>query len=610
MMRLVQRVQPVRVLLILTVTLGLVSGGLLMVQAFGLAKVVNSVFLEHAQLSQVKTWLWVLLGIILVRGLLTWAGQAVAARFAIRVKTDLRRQLTDQLLRLGPAWAKGEQRGELVNTAVQGIEQLQAYLAKYLPQMAFATLLPLAILGFVVTRDWLTALILGVTAPLIVFFMILVGKMAESTSQQQWQKLSLLAAQLLDVLEGLTTLKVFGRSRAQVQWLGRASEAYRMATLRTLRVAFVSAFLMELFATLSTAVVAVSLGLRLVSGRMSFATAFLVLLLTPEFYQPIRALGSEFHAGLNGVTAAGRVFDILDAQPPGLVPEGGNSAGYTGALGAGEPAGGAAAPGAGEPAGRLRPSPVPVALAPPFTVEFKRVSFTYTPGDAPALQEVSFTLYPGQTLAVVGPSGAGKSTLLDLLQGFLRPTQGEIWVNGVDLQNLPILQWRRQVSLLRQHSHVFAGTIADNLRFARPTASVQDVEQAVATAGAKDWIAQLPQGVDTPVGEGGSTLSGGQVQRLAVARALLKQAPLVLLDEPTAHLDPVTERAVQSGLDRLLVGATALVVAHRLSTVERADEILVLAHGRVVEQGTHTQLVGRKGLYHSLQLAYRGGELG
>lgn len=551
-----------------------------MIQAYGLAGVVNAVFLEHANLSHTKARMWGLVGIILVRGLLTWAGHSIAARFAIRVKMDLRRQLTDQLLRLGPAWAVGERRGELVNTAVQGIEQLQIYMAKYLPQMAFATLLPLAILGFVLTRDWLTAIILVVTAPLIVFFMILVGKMAEDASQLQWQRLSILAAQLLDVIEGLTTLKMFGRSRAQVQWLGRASDAYRMATMRTLRVAFVSTFLMELFATLSTAVVAVSLGLRLVSGQLPFATAFLVLLLTPEFYQPIRALGSEFHAGLNGVTAAGRVFDILDAQPPGLVPEPGESA-----VG-------------------------PTALTPPFTVEFREVSFTYASGYAPALQGVSFTLQPGQMLAVAGRSGAGKSTLLDLLQGFLRPTEGVILINGVRLQDLPILQWRRHVSLLRQHSHVFAGTIADNLRFAAPEASQQEVEWAASAAGVQDWIAKLPQGYDTPVGEGGTDLSGGQVQRLAVARALLKQAPLVLLDEPTAHLDPATERTVQSGLDRLLAGRTALVVAHRLSTVERADKILVLAHGRVIEQGTNAQLIAQKGLYHSLQLAYRGGELG
>lgn len=609
MMRLVRRIQPVRVLLILTVSLGLVSGGLLMVQAYGLARVVNAVFLEHANLSQVETWLWVLLGIILIRGLLTWTGQSVAAHFAIRVKTDLRRQLTDQLLRLGPAWSRGEQRGELVNTAVQGIEQLQAYLAKYLPQMAFATLLPLAILGFVVTRDWLTAIILVVTAPLIVFFMILVGKMAETTSQQQWQKLSLLAAQLLDVLEGLITLKVFGRSRAQVQWLGRASEAYRAATMRTLRVAFLSAFLMELFATLSTAVVAVSLGLRLVTGRLPFSTAFLVLLLTPEFYQPIRALGSEFHAGLNGVTAAGRVFDILDAEAPGLVPAENGSLGGGMAHGVDTSSTGYAAIGSVTP-GNSRSIAAWASLTPPFTVEFRSVSFTYAPGDAPALQGVSFTLHPGQTLAVVGPSGAGKSTLLDLLQGFLRPTQGVILVNGIPLQDHFILQWRRHVSLLRQHSHIFAGTIGDNLRFANPKANQQEVERASVAAGAHDWIVELPQGYDTLVGESGANLSGGQVQRLAVARALLKQAPLVLLDEPTAHLDPATERAVQVGLDRLLTGATAMVVAHRLSTVERADEILVLAHGRVVEHGTHAQLVERRGLYHSLQLAYRGGELG
>ncbi|MGA9173047.1 MAG: ABC transporter transmembrane domain-containing protein, partial [Thermoactinomyces sp.] len=251
--RLVGQMRVVRVLLAFTVGVGLTGGVLLILQAYYLARVVNAVFLEHAPLHQVEPWLWILFGLILIRGVLSWLSQAVAAHLAVSVKTDLRRRLIAQLLRLGPVWAAKERRGELVNTAMTGIEQLEAFLSRYLPQMALSALMPLAIFGFVLTRDSLTAIILAVAAPLILFFMILVGKAAESASARQWQQLSLLAARFLDVLEGMTTLKVFGRSRARAEWMGRASEAYRLATMRTLRVAFLSSFLLELFATLSTA---------------------------------------------------------------------------------------------------------------------------------------------------------------------------------------------------------------------------------------------------------------------------------------------------------------------------------------------------------------------
>jgi ATP-binding cassette subfamily C protein CydD len=606
--RLVGQMRVVRVLLAFTVGVGLTGGVLLILQAYYLARVVNAVFLEHAPLHQVEPWLWILFGLILIRGVLSWLSQAVAAHLAVSVKTDLRRRLIAQLLRLGPAWAAKEQRGELVNTAMTGIEQLEAFLSRYLPQMALSALMPLAIFGFVLTRDSLTAIILAVATPLILFFMILVGKAAESASARQWQQLSLLAARFLDVLEGMTTLKVFGRSRERAEWMGRASEAYRLATMRTLRVAFLSSFLLELFATLSTAVVAVTLGLRLVSGRLPFSTAFLILLLTPEFFQPLRALGSEFHAGLNGVTAAGRIFEILEAKPPGLVQDSRKSCEDLRFSCA-------SAEDLDRDSAIMRGSKGAPRIEnhygsgdEPYTIEFAHVTFTYDPELPPILHDINLTVRPGETLALVGPSGAGKSTLLDLLQGFLRPTAGEIRINGQSLGDWPINEWRRRVAVLRQHTHIFAGTVMDNLRMARPGASVDEVISAASTAKAHDWILSLPQGYDTPLGEGGYGLSGGQIQRLAVARALLKDAPLVLLDEPTAHLDPETERAVQEGISQLLAGRTVIVVAHRLSTVKKADRIVVMEDGKIVEQGSHTELMSLQGMYRRLRAAYAGGE--
>ncbi|BCU82758.1 thiol reductant ABC exporter subunit CydD [Polycladomyces abyssicola] len=606
--QLVRQIPMVRVLLAVTVGVGLTSGVLLILQAYYLARVVNAVFLEHAPLHQVSPWLWILFGLIITRGVLTWLDQAVAAHLAVRVKTDLRRRLIAHLLRLGPVWSAQEQRGELVNTAMTGIEQLESFLSRYLPQMALSALMPLAIFGFVLTRDSLTAFILAVAAPLIVFFMILIGKAAESASSRQWQQLSLLAARFLDVLEGLTTLKIFGRSKARAEWMGRASEAYRLATMRTLRVAFLSSFLLELFATLSTAVVAVTLGLRLVADRMPFFTAFLILLLTPEFFQPLRALGSEFHAGLNGVTAAGRIFEILEAKSPGLVQDGWkiqkdmrvSCASYNDIHRDLQPKQGA-----------KREPWIPThhgSRNEPFTIDFVDVTFSYDPGLPPILHDINLTVRPGETLALVGPSGAGKSTLLDLLQGFLRPTAGEILINGQALSDWPIDEWRRRMAVLRQHTHIFAGTVMDNLRLARPNASMEEVISAARTAKAHDWIVSLPQGYNTPLGEGGYGLSGGQIQRLAVARALLKDAPLVLLDEPTAHLDPETESSMQEGITRLLAGRTVIVVAHRLSTVNRANRIIVMEDGKIVEQGSQSELMAVQGMYRRLRTAYAGGE--
>ncbi len=402
--------------------------------------------------------------------------------------------------------------------------------------------------------------------------MILIGKWADHLTKKQWDIMSRMSAHFLDVLQGLTTLKIFGRSKDQVRVIARISDDFRKTTLGVLRVAFLSALVLELLATISTALVAVALGLRLVYDRIPFQEAFFLLLLAPEFYLPLRNLGSQFHAAMAGVNAANRIFEVLDLPLP--VTEG---------------LGQQACPSNGQ-----------------LHISWQNVSFTYSGTDQPALQECSFELLPGQVVALVGPSGAGKTTIAQLLLRFIEPSGGTMAVNGISLQQLGAADWRRQVAFLPQHPYLFYGTVAANIGLGRPEATLAEIEAAAKLAGADRFINELPQGYQTPVGEGGTRLSGGQAQRVAIARAFLKDAPLVILDEATTGLDPATEELVQEALSRLMRGRTVLLIAHRLSTIYQADHILVLDQGRVVEQGRHEQLLARQGLYHRLVTAYRG----
>ncbi|GBF35716.1 transport ATP-binding protein CydD [Desulfocucumis palustris] len=567
---------PVRVFLALSVGLGLGSGLLAVLQAGCLARVVNRVFLNGNNLEDVRALLGVLLGLIIFRAGLAWIGEIAAHRAAAGIKHRLRQRLLAHLLALGPVYAGGERTGELVNVLVEGIEALDAYFARYLPQLALAALLPLAVLGFVFPLDIVSGLILLFTAPLIPLFMFLIGKWAQSLSRRQWEALSLMSAHFLDVLQGLTTLKIFGRSKEQAKTIARISGNFRDTTLGVLRVAFLSALALEFVATISTALVAVTVGLRLVYARIPFEQAFFLLLLAPEFYLPLRLLGGNYHAGLAGVSAAGRIFEILDTPPP---PETKSSP----------------------------PSPVPP--GPPFRITFEDVHFSYGQGERTALQGVSFGINPGEMVALVGPSGAGKTTAAHLLLRFIEPDRGRILVNGTPLGQMPQEEWRRHIALIPQKPYLFYGTIADNIRLGRPGAALEEVMEAAVQAGGHGFILDLPRGYDTQVGEGGIRLSGGQVQRLAIARAFLKDAPLLIMDEATGGLDPVSESVILESLERLARGRTALIIAHRLHTVRRAGRIVVLESGRVAETGRHQELLEMKGIYHRLVSVYPASSL-
>jgi ATP-binding cassette subfamily C protein CydCD len=457
----------------------------------------------------------------------------------------------------------------LVNVVNEGVETLDAYFSQYLPQLALAVLVPLTILAVILPVDTLSGLVLLFTAPLIPLFMVLIGDLANTLTRRQWSTLSRMSAHFLDVLQGLTTLKIFGRSRAQIRVIAQIGERYRSTTMDVLRVTFLSALVLEWVATLSTAVVAVEIGLRLLYGRLTFEHAFFVLLLTPEFYLPLRLLGTRFHAGMAGVAAADRIFEILAIQPK--IPQ---------------PIEETQAPHGFQP---RHPSEK-------LSITFEDVHFAYR-GGQDVLKGISFSIPAGETVALVGPSGAGKSTIADLLLGFIQPQHGQILINDQPIGSIQTYNWASQVSWVSQDPYLFNASVADNIRLGDPHASQEDVIMAAKNAYAHEFVVDLPDGYHTQIGERGARLSAGQAQRLALARAFLIEAPILILDEATANLDPETTSKIQAATQILITDRTALVIAHRLNTIQNADQIVVIDQGQVAESGTHKRLLANHGLY-------------
>ncbi|MEU6550703.1 thiol reductant ABC exporter subunit CydD [Streptomyces sp. NPDC046915] len=542
--RLLRYARATRLFLVAVVGLGAIGAGLVIAQAMLIAEVVVGAFQHGRPAGELSTPLLLLAAVAAGRALVSWLTELAAHRASAAVKSELRGRLLDRAAALGPGWLSGQRTGSLVTLATRGVDALDDYFSRYLPQLGLAVVVPVAVLTRIVTEDWVSAAIIAGTLPLVPLFMVLIGWATQSRMDRQWRLLSRLSGHFLDVVAGLPTLKVFGRAKAQAESIRRITGEYREATLRTLRIAFISSFALELLATLSVALVAVTIGMRLVHGDMDLYTGLVVLVLAPEAYLPLRQVGAQYHAAAEGLAAAEDIFAVLETPVP---------AAGTGAV----------------PSGAS-------ALDAAFEVAFEGVTVRYPGRSGDAVTDVSFTLEPGETVALVGPSGVGKSTLLNVLLGFVRPDAGQVRIGGVDLAGLDPAQWRSRIAWVPQRPHLYAGTIAENVRLARPGADDEAVRRALRDAGALEFVDALPEGVATVLGEDGAGLSAGQRQRLALARAFLADRPVLLLDEPTAALDGATEADVVAAVRRLAVGRTVLLVVHRPALLEVADRVVRL----------------------------------
>lgn len=529
-------------------------------QTWSVAVIVDGIFMGSASRAALAASFLTALVALALRIALDCAEEMCNLRLATRVKMDLRARLVEKLAQLSPAQLETLQAGKLLNLLYDGIDTLENYFSGYLPQLFKAVFIPVLFLIVIFPRDPLSAVVMLVTLPLIPVFMILIGKWTQRESVRQWVLLTRFAAFLQDVLAGLVTLKSLGRSRQQGEKIGEISEAYRKATFSVQKWAFISSLALELVATISIAMVAVGLGLRLCNGTLTFLIGFYILLLAPEYYQPMRTLGQYFHSGINAQEAAKSIYAFLEIEPWPM------------------------------PGGDHAEEKV-------TSIRFEHVSYRYPDAAEDAVHDVSLTLSAGQSLAFVGDSGSGKTTLMMLAMGFLTPTAGTIFVNEV-----PLEKWRRdayhaRLAAVLQTPYIFQGTVRENIAFASDL-SAEAAARAAKIAdqvGLTALLRTLPTGLDTLIGQGGQQLSGGQTALLLVARALYRESDVLFLDEMTDNLDVESERALVDALAPLTRGRATWIIAHRLQTLRQVDRIVVMRHGRITASGSYEEIVDDAG---------------
>ncbi|MCQ8877189.1 thiol reductant ABC exporter subunit CydD [Pseudoalteromonas shioyasakiensis] len=553
-------------LLKISILLGTLNALLMIASCYLIANAVHLVMFADKQLDDITYLLWPLAGLILLRALFLALSERISHYAAQKIKTAMRKTLLAKLNRLGPIYSEQKGHGATLNTLHNGVEALHQYYANYLPSVAYSALIPLAILVIIFPTDYKAGLIFLFTAPLIPFFMILVGHKAEEINQQRWQQLSVLGNYFFDRLNGLSQLKLFNATRRELNNIAKISDDFRTSTMSVLKVAFLSAFALEFFATISVALVAVIIGFRLFFGTLDFATGFVVLLLAPEFYLPLRQMGTHYHARLEGISAAADMIDIINAEEE-------------------------------LPAAQQKQLTLPIK-----SVCTNQLNFCY-PHSNEGISNINLH-FPAQGLiAFVGDSGAGKSTLFDCLLGFHLQANSQVLINNTPLSALDCQSWQQHIAWIPQQPTLFYMSVADNLRIAKVDATQAQLEQAAAKAGALEFIQALPRGFNTLLGEQGEGLSGGQKQRIALARAFLKSAPILMLDEPSAHLDSQTEKLINNAIVEYAKDHLVMVIAHRLNTITQADTIYVLEQGKIIEQGTYQQLCQQQGKLWQLSIA-------
>ena len=568
-----KRVGTARVWILISVGLGLSSGILLIAQARFLSLIVHDAFMEKRSIDLMWPLFTALVAVLILRAALGWAKEVSGFYAGARIRQEIRMELLAHIVSLGPSFTSNHSTGALTSTVMEQVEGLHDFYAFYLPQLALAVMIPAAVLAFIFPHSWAAGGLLLATAPLIPLFMILVGMGAESISQRHFQALARMSAYFLDVLQGLTTLKLFDRSKGEAETIATVSNNYRRRTMGVLRIAFLSSAVLEFFSSISIALVAVYLGMSYL-GYLSFgvygeplnlAGGFFILLLAPDFYLPLRELGTHYHARAEAVGAAEEILKILAVPRPTAIN-----------------------------------GSITWLKTDPLHIKFQEVCLAFDGGRRPALQGINFDLKSGEQVVLVGASGAGKTTTLNLLLGFLQPDKGCILINDNHLADLTPDSWRDQIAWIGQRPVLFHGTIRENILLGRPQATDDQLEQAAGDARVLDFSVNLPAGLETRVGEQGAGISRGQAQRVALARAFLKDAPLLLLDEPTAGLDAENESLVMEALNTLSRGRTVLMLTHRLTNIKHVDRILVLENGCIVEQGKYTELMAAGGIFHRL----------
>jgi len=541
--RLVRRARPVRRLLVLDTAVGIASAALVLLQAILIGRIVAQAF-AGAGLAEVSSDLALLALTFCARSLTAWVFEVAGRRAASTVLSELRLALVERRLRDEPLALDRAGAGEIAATAVQGVDGLEAYFARYLPQVVLALIVPLAVLALAAVIDPLSAGLMLLTLPLVPLFMWLIGRYTEERTRERWLSLRLLSNHFLDVVRGLPTLRAFNRAAQQARVLADVGEHYRRTTVGTLRVGFLSGSVLELAATLGVALVAVTVGVRLVDGALGLQAGLTVLVLAPELYLPVRQLAGQFHASADGVAVAQRMLELIEHSPDEKAPR-----------------------------MLLAPSPLDA------PVRLEAVSFAYPSRTGLVLDSLDLELHPGETAALVGPSGSGKTTVANLILGFAEPDSGRVTVGGHDLALCRTDVWRRHIAWVPQHPTIFRGTIADNIRLGRPEATERDLRDAAVLAGADRFIQALPFGYETLVGDGGRPLSAGERRRIAIARAFVREAPLVILDEPTADLDRISAAVVAESVERLRSGRMVLLIAHRPELVQHIDRVVSLDGG-------------------------------
>lgn len=560
-----------RSLYILLSALIVLEAGVIVLQAIFLARSVTFLF-QGAALQSIGKDIGLFLVFFLFRHALSHVQLFLAERFAMRTTKTLREKLVLSYFKLGPRFAQGKGTGQLVTLAIEGIEQIQTYLEITIPRMIRTFIIPVALAVYIFTLDKLSSFILIVTVPIIVIFMILLGMAAQKMADNQYATYRVLSNHFIDSLKGLETLTYLGKSERHESKIANVSGDYRKATMKTLRVAFLSSFALDFFTSLSIAFVAVNLGFGLIEGTTILLPALTILILAPEYFLPIRQVGTDYHATLDGQIALDQVEGIINEQEKLIRPVIDSKIDWLSKK----------------------------------QLAFQNVTVTSIDKEKPILNRIHFSWEGNGAIGIVGESGAGKSTFIDVIAGFLQPTSGTIKINDQKTASLMRTDWAEQIAYIPQHPYIFPASIKENIRFYEPNTTDAEIERVVKEIGLSSFVGKLPKKLNELIGEGGRPLSGGQEQRISMARALLSKRPVILLDEPTAHLDIETEFEIKQSMLRLFEGKLVFLATHRVHWMQEMDHLLVLKEGRLVERGTHEELLEMEGTYTDLIRYDRG----